>query len=413
MTSATQQPATAGFGAGEPRPLPRERGGCPFDPPAELVQRAQEQPVSPLTMADGTVGWLVTRPDDIRAVLADNRFSADILKASNPINVVPEEAKSLPPDPAFFIHVDPPHHTRYRKLLMGQFTMRRVRALEPRIEQLVTERLDAVVAAGAPGDLVRDFTLPVPSLVICELLGVPYAEREQFQTLTAGILRTDATPMEIGMAAWNLRQYLAALVLAKRAEPDDALLSGLIHDAGDDPLTDDELTSIAMLLLIGGHETTANQLALGIFALLEHPEQYAALAADPDKVPDAVEELLRHLPVFQFGVTRLATEDVTVGGTLIRAGESVSLSVAMANRDPEKVDDPHTFDTSREPGKHLTFGHGVHLCIGQSLARAELRIALRALVTRFPDLRLHGRAADVPLRTDSLIYGVHELPVTW
>ncbi|WP_406084715.1 cytochrome P450 [Micromonospora zamorensis] len=413
MTSATQHPAPAGSGTGEPAPLPRQRGKCPFSPPDELLQRAEEHPVSPLIMADGSVGWLVTRAEDVRAVLADNRFSADILKASNPIQVIPEEAKQLPPDPAFFIHVDPPHHTRYRKMLMGQFTMRRVRALEPRIAEIVTERLDAIEAAGAPADLVRDFALPIPSLVICELLGVPYAERAQFQTLTAAMLRTDATPMEIGMSAWNLRQYLAALVATKHDEPDGALISGLIHDSDDDPLTDEELTSIAMLLLVGGHETTANQLSLGVFALLSNPEQLAVLRADLDRVPDAVEELLRYLPTFQFGVTRLATEDVPVGGQLIRAGESVSLSLSAANRDPSRYADPGVLDVTRTGLQHLAFGHGVHLCIGQQLARAELRIALRALFTRFPGLRLHGSIEDVPLRSESLIYGVRELPITW
>jgi cytochrome P450 len=421
MTSATQNPAAAGSGTPAPAPLPRQRGKCPFSPPDELLQRAEEHPVSPLIMADESVGWLVTRAEDVRAVLADPRFSADILKASNPIQVVPEEAKQLPPDPAFFIHVDPPHHTRYRKMLMGQFTMRRVRALEPRIEEIVTGCLDAIEAAGPPADLVRDFALPVPSLVICELLGVPYAEREQFQTLTAAMLRTDATPMEIGMSAWNLRQFLAALVAAKRNEPDGALISGLIHDSPTDSstgsltdsLTDEELTSIAMLLLVGGHETTANQLGLGVFALLSNPEQLAVLRADLDRVPDAVEELLRYLPIFQFGVTRLATEDVPVGDQIIRAGESVSLSLSAANRDPSRYDDPGVLDVTRTGSQHLAFGHGVHLCIGQQLARAELRIALRALLTRFPDLRLHGPAEDVPLRSESLIYGVHKLPVAW
>jgi cytochrome P450 len=410
MTSATQHPATVGFDGPGPASLPRQRGTCPFDPPEELTRRAAEHPVSPLVMADETVGWLVTRADDVRAVLADTRFSADDRTTSSPVRVVPDEARQFPP---LLLHVDPPHHTRYRKLLTRQFSMRLVRSLESRIEEIVTERLDAIVAAGAPCDLVRDFAVPVPSLVICELLGVPHAQREQFRALTTATLRADASPVETGMTAWDLRQFLLALVRAKRAEPDGALLSGLIHDGEGEPLTDEELTGIAMLLVIGGHETTANQLGLGVFALLRHPRQWVALRVDPVRVPDAVEELLRYLPIFQFGVTRLATEDVTVRGQRIRAGETVSLSLSAANRDPSRYADPDVLDITRTPGRHLAFGHGAHMCIGQQLARSELRIALRALVTRLPGLRVYGRAEDVPLRAESLVYGVHELPVTW
>ncbi|WP_327091575.1 cytochrome P450 [Nonomuraea sp. NBC_01738] len=402
--------ATATKPAPTPAPLPRNQGGCPFDPPGELQRLRAEHPVSPLVMADGTIGWLVTRADDVRAVLADPAFSADIMKASNPVQVIPEEARSLPPDPAFFIHADQPEHTRYRKLLMGQFTMRRVRELEPRIEEIVAEHLTRMRVKGS-ADLVKEFALPVPSLVICELLGVPYEERERFQTLTTDMLRADATPMEIGTTAYQLRLYLGALVTAKREAPDGAIISGLIEDGSG--LTDEELTSIAMLLLIGGHETTANQLGLSVFALLREPERYRLLADDPTLIPDAVEELLRYLPLSQFGVTRLAKRDVEVGGVLIRAGESVSLSVSAANRDPDRFYDPDTLDLTRRPTQHLAFGHGIHLCIGQALARAELRIALHALVTSYPGLRLAVPAEDVPLRHEMLIYGAAELPVTW
>jgi cytochrome P450 len=308
--------------------------------------------------------------------------------------------------------MDPPEHTRYRRLLTGQFTVRRMKVLEPRIRQIVDEHLDAMAAAGPPADLVPAFALPVPSLVICELLGVPYADHDFFQGTTTVMARLDSTQEQVTTALHTLAGYLRELVVAKRAAPGDDLLGGLIADS---ELTDEELTNIALGLLIAGHETTANMIALGTFALLQHPEQLAAFRSDPTLTETAVEELLRILSILQFGApSRAALEDVELAGQLIRKGETVALSVPAVDHDPNVFDQPESLRLDRANARrHLAFGYGVHQCLGQQLARIEMRIAYRALFERFPTLRLAVLAEEVPLRDDAVVYGVWRLPVTW
>jgi cytochrome P450 len=260
-----------------------------------------------------------------------------------------------------------------------------------------------------PVDLVEAFALPVPSLVICELLGVPYADRETFQVNSAKFLVKEQ-PLEEKMAAYGaMTTYLAGLVTRKRAEPGEDILSDL---ARHDDLTIEELTGIAFLLLLAGHETTANMLALGTFALLEHPEQLAQLRADPDLVPGAVEELLRYLSVADI-FYRYATDDIELGGETIGKGSTVVVSLLAANHDPQRFDNPDTLDIHRAARGHLSFGHGIHQCLGQQLARIEMRAGFAGLLRRFPTLELAIPAGEVKLRTDMNIYGVHELPVTW
>ena len=249
----------------------------------------------------------------------------------------------------------------------------------------------------------------MPSLVICELLGVPYADRETFQVNSAKFLDKDQ-PLDEKMAAYGaLTTYLAELVTRKRAAPGEDILSDL---ARHDDLTIEELTGIAFLLLLAGHETTANMLALGTFALLEHPEQLAELRADPDLMPGAVEELMRYLSVADI-FYRYATEDIELGGETIGKGSTVVVSLLAANRDPQRFDNPDTLDIRRKARGHLSFGHGVHQCLGQQLARIEMRAGFEGLLRRFPTLELAVPADEVKLRTDMNIYGVHELPVTW
>lgn len=291
---------------------------------------------------------------------------------------------------------------------MGKFTVRRMRELTERVEQITAEHLDAMERQGGPVDLVEAYAQPVPALMICELLGVPYADRELFQRHTTTLL-TQSTDQEAQYAALTaLQEYLHALVLAKRAEPTDDLLGDLTTS----DLTDEELTGIGGLLLAAGLDTTANMLAHGTFALLSNPDQLAALRSDPDLADQAVEELMRYLTVADPAV-RSALEDVELDGRLIKAGETVTLSMQAANRDPEKFPDPDTLDLRRKATGHLGFGHGIHQCLGQQLARVEMRVALPALLTRFPTLRLAVPADEVPLRTGMNIYGVHRLPVTW
>jgi cytochrome P450 len=310
--------------------------------------------------------------------------------------------------------MDPPEHTRYRRMLTRYFTVRRMRQLAPRIEQIVSEHLDAMERNGPPADLVPAFARPIPSLVICELLGVPYEDKVTFQRCTSTLLRLDADEDEISAARDELWQYMLDLVAAKRQHPDGALLGSLIQTgAADTALTDERLAGIGQLLLVAGHETTANMLALGTYALLGHPNQLCALREEADLADRAVEELLRYLTIVQFGTVRVAREDVEFAGRRIRAGETVVASLAAADRDPVQFPEPDELDLARPASQHVAFGHGIHQCLGQQLARVEMKVAYRALFRRFPRLRLAVRPDQVPMRDDMFIYGVHRLPVAW
>ena len=397
-----------------PRPdamtMPMERDH-PFDPPAELRRLRAGRPINRLSFPDGHLGWLVTSHAVGREVLSDPRFSAREDLRHFPVRLPLITDQRGPARPGWFVRMDPPDHTRLRRLLTGQFTVRRMQQLTPRITAIAEEHLDRMERQGPPADLVKGYALPIPSLVICELLGVPYEERERFQRQTATMLRIGATKEEFVAAMAGLGRFLHELVLAKRAAPTDDLLGGL---AAGDELSDEELTGVAMLLLIAGHETTANMLGLGMFALLRNPDQLAALRADPALMTSAVEELLRYLSILHTGLTRTALRDVTVAGERVAVGETVVVAVAEANRDAGHFEAPDTLDLKRPSSTgHLAFGHGIHQCLGQQLARIEMRIGYTALLERFPNLRLAVPPGEVRVRSDMAIYGVHELPVAW
>ncbi|MFF0752623.1 cytochrome P450 [Streptomyces sp. NPDC004267] len=379
------------------------RSGCPFDPPAELTEAHRRGPVSRFTHVGGKPGWLITGYDLVRSVLADSRFSS----RKDLLNVVDFEVPPAPPGE--FLLMDDPQHSRYRKPLVGRFTARRMRLLTERIEQITTDCLDAMEAAGPSADLVTAFAKPIPTIVICELLGVPYEDRDSFQEQIDTFMSGETSDEDLLAAYTATQEYLAELVASKRANPTDDVLSELT----DSDLTDEELKGISLILLAAGFDTTANMLSLGTFALLQNPGQLAALRADPALVEPAVEELLRYLSVAKTFM-RTALEDVEVGGELIEAGTTVVLSYNTANRDPERFADPDVLDIRRKPSGHLAFGHGVHLCLGQQLARIEMRVAFAALLDRFPTLRLAVPAEEVVLRPETAdIYGVKSLPVTW
>ncbi|MFC9648659.1 MULTISPECIES: cytochrome P450 [unclassified Streptomyces] len=389
------------------RPLPLERT-CPFTPPAELGRLREQDPVSPLAYPDGSVGWLVTDHALAKSVLTDNRFSArgELQRSPVPYGLAEPE----PARPGAFIFMDPPEHTRYRKQLTGQFTVRRMKLLEARIEEITAQRLAAMRQGGNSAELVADFALPIPSLVICELLGVPYEDNDFFQRHSSAIFDLGQSVEEIQQAFGALVGYLSELLARKRARPTDDLLSGLV--SGSD-LNDEELIGIVLLLLVAGHETTANMLALGTFALLRHPDQLRLLRDRPELTDNAVEELLRHLSIMHVGLVRAALEDVELGGRTVRAGEVVTVSVTAANHDPKKFPTPQRLDITAPANGHLAFGHGIHQCLGQQLARIEMRIGFRELLREFPQLRLAVPAEDIPMRSGMSIYGVHRLPVTW
>jgi len=381
-----------------------------YSPPPRLTELRQRRPMSRMRYIDGHEGWLITNYELARKVLSNPLFS-NAPAGMHPVlgNMkATKEQKAAPP--GMFLRMDPPDHTRLRRMLTGVFTVRRMNELEPGITEIVRTQLDELERHGPGADLVEHFALPVPSLVICELLGVPYEERASFQVDTAGIFRLDTPQDERLQLMQNIQKFLAGLVDRKRAEPTDDLLSELTRNPD---LGRDELTGIAFLLLVAGHETTANMLGLGTLTLLEHPDQLARLRSQPEIIDSAVEELMRFLSIIHIGPARVATADIELGGNLVKEGENVTISLAVANRDPERFDDPEELDLRRRAIGHLAFGHGIHQCLGQQLARIEMRVGWTELFARFPNLRLAVTPDEVPLRTDMAIYGVHHLPVEW
>ncbi|CAM3900591.1 cytochrome P450 [Kibdelosporangium persicum] len=386
--------------------IPTERDhDRPFDPPPDLVRLP---PINRLELPGGHLGWLVTTHAAARTVLVDPRFSTrPDLKRPVFASVARPGGATNPAAPGWFASMDAPEHTRYRRVLMRQFTVRRINQLEPWITRITDEHLDAMADAGPPADLVRAFALPIPSLVICELLGVPYDDHEFFQHQTSILASFDRTQDEVMAALGRLAGYLRDLIVGKRSRPGEDLLGGLISEG---ELTDEELTNIALLLLVAGHETTANMLALGTFALLRHPDQIAALGH-----PNAIEELLRYLTIIHLGTpNRVALEDVELEGQVIRKGETVAIGLPAANRDPRVFGNPDVLHLQREEARrHLTFGGGIHQCLGQQLARVEMRIGYTRLFERFPTLRLAVPDKEIRMREKSAAYGVWELPVAW
>ncbi|MET9149311.1 cytochrome P450 [Streptomyces sp. NPDC004042] len=418
MTSSGPSPSPTPTPSSSPTPtaFPAVRApGCPFDPPPLYARLRQEAPVR-VRIWDGSTPWLVTRHDDMRAVLGDPRFSADPSRPGFPSPSAGFKALGAAEVQAFVTR-DDPEHARQRRMLTGHFTVRRTTALAPRIQEIIDGLLDRMADVGPPADLVEDFALPMPSLVIGELLGVPPADQPLFQRAARAMIARDSGVAEFTAARTELADYLTELIAHKDRSPGDDLLSSLVVERVRGGALDTALlVEIAVSLLVAGHETTANMTALGTLVLLGDPDRRALVrdGEDPALVVSAVEELLRYLTITHSGLARVATEDVEVGGRLVRAGEGVILANASGNRDAAVFTDPDRFDPARtEVRRHLAFGHGVHQCLGQNLARTELQLAYPALLRRFPDLRLAVPADAVAFKDDMLIHGVHELPVTW
>lgn len=390
-------------------PLQMRRDG--FNPVEELARARDGEGVVRVETPFGVLAYLVCRYEDVRHVLSDPaRFSSAVSPFTGSSAVDEEERAKL--RAGSLIEFDPPEHTRLRRMLTPAFTARRLRRLEPRITEIVQAALDDLEQAGRPADLVAQFALPVPSLVICELLGVPYADRSGFQERSVRLLDT-SLPMEQQLAARREdRAYMAGLVARAQADSGEDLLGMLVREHGDD-LSTDELIGIAGLLLLAGHETTSNMLALGTLALLRHPDQLATIRDDPAQIEPAIEELLRWLSIVQLLPPRRTTTDVEIAGHTIPAGSLVMCSLPAANRDRAVIDDPDILDISRGATGHVAFGHGVHHCLGAPLARMEMRIAFPALLRRFPGLALADPSEQADFRAFSVVYGVNSLQVTW
>ncbi|WHT16692.1 cytochrome P450 [Crossiella sp. CA-258035] len=396
-------------------PLYMTRNG--FAPAAELAEMRDSRSVRKVPFAVfGAKGeaWLITRQEDVRAGLGDHtRFSnnPDILGARPlPPGLTREEANRMRKGNILFL--DPPEHGQVRRLLMSEFTQRRMRRLEERIGVIVEEHLDQLERLGPGADLVANFALPIPSLVICELLGVPYADRADFQARSARQMNA-LLPVEERIALNREGQaYMHSLVTKARANPGEDLIGMLVREHGA-TVDDDMLVNIASLLLLAGHETTANMLGIGTYALLTHPDQLAWLRANPDRMDNAVEELMRFLTVVAAGVPRIAVRDVELHGQRIPAGDIVVFVLASANRDPGQLDRPDELLLDRPPRPHLAFGHGAHHCLGAPLARSEMRAAFSGLLRRFPGLALAVPPEQIRFQPHQAVYGVAELPITW
>jgi cytochrome P450 len=384
-----------------------------FGPADELTRVREEEGVRRVTDPLGRAVYLVTRYEDVREVLGDaRRFSNVGLQATTAVGDPISEEDRHRLQAGQLTAFDPPEHTRLRRLLAPEFTTRRMRRLEPRIVEIVDQHLDAMAAAGPPADLVPAFATPIPSMVICELLGVPYADREEFQYRTQRLLDLSLTVDERQDMLRQSNAYMDRLVANAQTDPGEDLIGMLIRDHGDE-VSPEELSGIATLLLIAGFETTANMLGIGTLALLRHPDQLAQVRDDPAQVDPAVEELMRWLSVTHAAVPRTTTTQVRLAGQSIPAGEMLFCVLPAANRDPALIEDPDRLDVTRGAIGHLGFGHGVHHCIGAPLARMEMRIAFPALLRRFPDLALAVPFEQVPFRGMDFVYGVRALPLTW
>ena len=389
-------------------PVPRD-ARCPLAPPAEFGKWRDSDGLQ-LASLRGRPTWVFSRYEDIRAALIDPRLSAE---------TIPESLMAKSPDdvtPVIFPRIDDPEHNRLRRMMTRDFTVRRAEAMRPQIQELVDGFLNEMVDNGPPADLVRDFALPVPSLVISLLLGVPYEDHEFFQHHSTVGLDSRSSDEQKLAAIGALFGYLYELVERKERQPGDDLISRLVTDyVATGELSRETAAMNGVILLQAGHETTASMIALGTLALLQHPDELARLRAtdDPTVVANVVEELMRYLTIVHSQVDRVAVEDLVLGGQHIRAGDAVFMNLPGGNWDRAFVVNPGTLDIDRSPRGHLGFGFGVHQCIGQNLARAELQIALATLARRLPGLQLAVPPDELRFQYQQEIYGIERLPVTW
>ncbi|MFG2007224.1 cytochrome P450 [Spirillospora sp. NPDC048911] len=376
-----------------------------LDPELGRIRRGA--PVARVRLADGTDGWLVTGWAEARQVLADPAFSR-ARAVGRPRGALRRET--------FLTDMDPPEHTRVRRQAVRAFTHRRVRELRPRVEEITDWLLDRMELDGAPADLVERLALPLPVTVICELLGVPPADRFRFQGWSDAFLSVSAyAAADVAAAQESLDAYLGELIARRRAAPADDLLSALVHAHDEDgELTSTELIDLGIGLLIAGYETTAGQITNLAYTLLTRRDDWLRLAGRPDLLPGAIEELLRFVPLgSDTGMPRVATRDIELGGVLICEGDTVLVARAAANRDERVFPDGETLVLDRAENPHLAFGHGIHHCLGAHLARLELQVALGALLARFPTLRVAVPEPELRWKQGLSVRGLHRLPVTW
>jgi cytochrome P450 len=383
------------------------------DPHALYDVLRSEAPVREIIAPGGTKVWLVTRYDDAKSVLNDNRLSKNIEAGQKVIQRHTDGETGMvfaSELAAHMMNADPPDHTRLRKQVNKVFTQRAVEKLGPRIEEITTELLDAMEGHDEV-DLMRALAYPLPMAVICELLGVPSDDQERFRGWVPTQL-SGGDPESMAQATTALLGYLYELIESKRSKPADDLLTGLVRSSDDGKLNTQELVSMAFLLLVAGNETTVNLIGNGAYALLRHPDQLAALRADRSLMPGAVDELLRYESPNNTSSLRFTTEPIEVGGVVIPEGELVVVALTSANRDESQFPDAASLDIHRQAGAHLSFGHGIHYCVGAQLARLEAQIAFDRLFDRFPHIRLAADPADLRWQPGTALRGLRSLPVS-
>ena len=378
----------------------------PYRPPADHVRRQSEEPISWVERPDGLNLWVITRWEDVRQMLADTRFSSDRRDPRHPSYTPHMGARDRR---LGLIEMDPPDHPKLRRTLIGEFTVSRLARWRPRIQEIVDAAIDTMLQGPNEADLVNDFSLPVPSQVISELLGVPYQDHQFFQENSHVYSARDSTQEQRAEAVGRLRAYLADLVQQRIKTPGDDLLSRQLA-AG---MSAEDAGPVAFLLLVAGHETTANMISLSVATLLDKREKLDQLREQPDLTVGAVEELLRYFTIAEVGAHRLALEDVEIGGVTIHAGEAVLGLCNTANRDASVFPEPDELDFTRMARNHLAFGFGPHQCLGQNLARLELEVALATLIRRVPTLRLAGSFDEISFKEYGPNYGINELKVAW
>jgi cytochrome P450 len=364
-------------------------------------------------MPGGARVWAVTRYEQVRALLADPRLSSDIRKPGFPSLREVDEPSNADATRSL-IEMDDPDHKHYRRMLIPEFTARRIRTLRTQLQRHVDDHVDELVVKGPPADLVSGFALPIPSLMICDLIGVPFSDHDFFQSRTSALLEITSTPEEVAQAFGEFYAYLVELIERKQAAPSDDLIGRLLTErVAAHELTVEELISTLLLLLLAGHETTANMISLGIFTLLRNPDQLARLRAEPELLPGAVEEMLRLHSIGDVATFRVAAVDIQIGDRVIKAGDGVVPLVGAANHDETVFRDPSRFDITRHARHHVAFGYGPHQCIAQNLARATLEVCYGTLITRMPTLELAVDADSVAFKYDANTFGINELPVRW
>jgi cytochrome P450 len=387
-------------------PAPRDRR-CPLAPPPEFARWRDSEGLQ-RALWHGKEVWMISRYTDIRDALIDPRLSADTMAYS--VETTPDQTV-----PLMFPRLDDPEHNRLRRMMTRDFTFRRAEAMRPQIQGFVDDFLDEMVAAGSPADLVRTFALPVPSLVICLLLGVPYEDHDFFQKASTTGLDSNSTEEQKAESGLAMFTYMTELVARKEREPGDDMMSRLVTDyVATGQLNRETAAMNGVMMLAAGHETTANMISLGTLALLEHPGEFDKLrTAEPAVLATTIEELMRYLTIVHSLIDRVATEDLTIGGQLIRAGEAVLMNLPAGNFDPAFTERPDVFDATRGTRGQLGFGFGVHQCLGANLARVEMQVAFTTLARRLPGLQLAIPADQLTFLNNKEIYGVTELPVSW